>query len=199
MTGDQKKILILMVLGLLWIGLLAKQWFTASEPMRVPLTNVTGIASTTRSTRASSSGLHVQLDLLAAARTQREMTFTAPRNIFALPRFDNQVATGSPGDGAILSADDGARQQHILESLAQYHYLGFIRMIDDRRPNAAMAVLTRNDDLHVVRVGQTVEDHVVVKTITPESVTLQDRTSRIEQMVPLSEEPGTAPIDPTPQ
>ena len=42
-----------------------------------------------------------------------------------------------------------------------------------------LAVLTKNDDLHVVRTGETVEDHVVVKAITQESVTLQDRQSRV--------------------
>jgi hypothetical protein len=56
-----------------------------------------------------------------------------------------------------------------------------------------MAVLTKNDDVHVVRAGQTVEDQVIVKTVTPESVTLQDRASRLEQMIPLSEETVAQP------
>jgi hypothetical protein len=56
-----------------------------------------------------------------------------------------------------------------------------------------MAVLTRNDDVHVVKAGQTVVDQVIVKTITPDSVTLQDRASRLEQMVPLSEETVAQP------
>jgi hypothetical protein len=56
------------------------------------------------------------------------------------------------------------------------------------RKKSAQAVLTKNDDLHVVRAGETVEDHVVVKAITQESVTLQDRQSRVEHTVLLSEE-----------
>ena len=193
MTGDRKKILALIALGLLWGGLLARHWLTEAEPVRVPLTNVTGLGSTARSVRAPAGGLQVQLDLLAAARTQREMTFTAPRNIFALPRLDSQL-TGAPiQEGNELSADEAARQQAVLAALAQFHYLGFIRMEEDRRSNAALVVLPRNDDVHVVRAGQIVEDQVIVKTITPESVTLQDRASRLEQMVPLSEEPPAHP------
>jgi hypothetical protein len=188
MTGDRKKVLALIVLGLLWGGLLARHWLTAAEPARVPLTNVTGLAGATHSLRAPGGGLQVQLELLVAARTQREMTFTAPRNIFALPRIDSQPAGSVSQVGADLSADEAARQEAVLAALGQFRYLGFIRMEEDRRPNAAMAVLTRNDDVHVVRAGQTVDDQVIVKAITPESVTLQDRASRLEQMVPLSEE-----------
>jgi hypothetical protein len=193
MTGDRKKILALIVLGLLWGGLLVRQWLTAAEPARVPLTNVTGRSSATRSLRAPTGGLQVQLDLLAAARTQREMTFTAPRNIFAPPRIDGLPISSVSGEGAELSVDESSRQQAVLAALAQFRYLGFIRMEEDRRPNAAMAVLTKNDDVHVVRAGQTVEDQVIVKTVTPESVTLQDRASRLEQMIPLSEETVAQP------
>ena len=55
-----------------------------------------------------------------------------------------------------------------------------------------MAVLTKKDDLHVVRTGETVEDHVVVKAITQESVTLLDPQSRVEYTVLLSKE---APLE----
>jgi hypothetical protein len=121
------------------------------------------------------------------------MTFTAPRNIFAPPRIDGLPISRVSGEGAELSVDESSRQQEVLAALSQFRYLGFIRMEEDRRPNAAMAVLTKNDDVHVVRAGQTVEDQVIVKTVTPESVTLQDRASRLEQMIPLSEETVAQP------
>ena len=85
------------------------------------------------------------------------------------------------------------RQQTVLAGLAEFHYLGFVRMEEGRRKNGELAVLTKNDDIHVVRTGETVEDHIVVKVITQESVTLQDRQSRIEHTVLLSEE---APVQP---
>ena len=59
------------------------------------------------------------------------------------------------------------------------------------RKKQDMAVLTKNDDLHVVKAGETIEKHVVVKTITQESVTLFDRDSQLEYTVLLSEEPET--------
>ena len=66
-------------------------------------------------------------------------------------------------------------------------------MEDGWKKKGELAVLTKNDDLHVVRKGETVEDHVLVKTITEESVTLQDRRTRVEYTVLLSEE---APLQP---
>ena len=192
-TTNQKKIAALAALGLLWGGILARQWPIMEEPVRVPLTNVSGAGSTTRGTSGAVDGLHVQLDLLAAARTQREMTFTPPRNIFAPPRPDDSgVARANqpeldPGSGQALL------QEAVIAGLAQFHYLGFVRMEDGWRKKGELAVLTKNDDLHIVRTGETVEDHVMVKTITEESVTLQDRRSRVEYTVLLSEE---APLQP---
>jgi hypothetical protein len=195
MTTNQKKVMALATLGLLWGGIIAWEWLALEEPVRVPLSNVSGPASTPRTLRGTvDDGMHVQLDLLAAAKTQREMTFTTPRNIFALPRPDDSVAVRAnqpaPDPG---SEQEALRQQAVLAGLAQFHYLGFVRMEEGRRKNGELAVLTKNDDLHVVKIGETVEDHVVVKAITQESVTLQDRQSRVEHTVLLSEE---APLQP---
>jgi hypothetical protein len=193
LTTNHKKIAALAALGLLWGGIFAWEWLTVEEPVRVPLTNVSGPASGPRGTRATVDGLHVQLDLLAAARTQREMIFTPPRNIFAPPQPDHSRVIGTnqsefdPGTGQALL------QQDVIAGLAQFHYLGFVRMEDGWKKKGQMAVLTKNDDLHVVRTGETVEGHVVVKAITQESVTLQDRQSRVEFTVLLSEE---APLQP---
>ena len=163
------------------------------EPVRVPLANVSGPASTPRAPRGTVEGLHVQLDLLAAARTQREMTFTLPRNIFAPPRPEDSVVAHADQPELDPVSEQALRQQEFLAGLAQFHYLGFVRMEEGLRKNRELAVLTKNDDLHIVRAGETVEDHVVVKAITQESVTLQDRQSRVEHTVLLSEE---APLQP---
>jgi hypothetical protein len=193
MTTNQKKVVALTALGLLWGGILAWEWLTVEEPVRVPLANVSGPASTPRATRGTVDGLHVQLDLLAAARTQREMTFTPPRNIFASPRPDDSGAARANQSEFNPGSEQALRQQEVLAGLAQFHYLGFVRMEEGWRKKGELAVLTKNDDLHVVRTGETVEDHVVVKAITQESVTLQDRQSRVEHTVLLSEE---APVQP---
>ena len=193
MTTNQYKIAVLLALGLLWGGILAWEWLTVEEPVRVPLANVSGPVSTSRATRGTVDGLHVQLDLLAAARTQREMTFTQPRNIFAPPRLDDSGSARANQPELDPGSEQGLRQQEVLAGLAQFHYLGFVRMEGGWRKRSELAVLTKNDDLHVVRTGETVEDHVVVKAITQESVTLQDRQSRVEHTVLLSEE---APLQP---
>jgi hypothetical protein len=193
MTTNQKKVVALAALGLLWGGIIAWEWLAVEEPVRVPLANVSGPASTARATRGTVDGLHVQLDLLAAARTQREMTFTLPRNIFAPPRPDDSGVARANQSEFDPEAEQALRHQEVLAGLAQFHYLGFVRMEEGWRKKGELAVLTKNDDLHVVRTGETVEDHVVVKAITQESVTLQDRQSRVEHTVLLSEE---APLQP---
>jgi hypothetical protein len=195
MTTNQKKVVALATLGLLWGGIIAWEWLAVEEPVRVPLTNVSGPASTPRTLRGTVDGMHVQLDLLAAARTQREMTFTTPRNIFALPQPADSGAARVNQSEILPRSEQALGQEAVVAGLAQFHYLGFVRMEEGWRKKGELAVLTKNDDLHVVRTGETVEDHVVLKAITQESVTLQDRQSRVEHIVLLSEE---APVPPQP-
>ena len=193
MTTNHKKISALVAVGLLWGGILAWEWLTVEAPVRVPLINVSGPVSTPRATRGTVEGLHVQLDLLAAARTQREMTFTPPRNIFAPPRADDRGLAHANQSAPDPGLEQARHQQAALDGLAQFHYLGFVRMEEGWRKKGELAVLTKNDDVHVVRTGEMLEDHVVVKAITQESVTLQDRQARVEHTVLLSEE---APVQP---
>jgi hypothetical protein len=193
MTTNQKKVVAFVALALLWGGVFAWEWLAVEEPVRVPLTNVSGPASRLLTTRGTVDGLHVQLDLLAAARTQREMTFTPPRNIFAPPRVDDTGAARANQSESNPGLEQAQHQQMARDGLAQFHYLGFVRVEEGWRKKGELAVLTKNDEVHVVRTGETVEDHVVVKAITQESVTLQDRQARVEHTLLLSEE---APVQP---
>lgn len=193
MTANQRRVASLIGLGLLWGGILTWEWLAMEEPVRVPLANVSGPASAARATRGAVDGLNVQLDLLAAAQAQREMTFTPPRNIFASLRANDSGEARANQKEMNSGSAQALGQQVALAELAQFHYLGFVRMEEGRQKNREMAVLTKNDDLHVVRAGEAVEDHVVVKAITQESVTLQDRKSRVEHTILLSEE---APFQP---
>jgi hypothetical protein len=188
LTTNQKKITALVGLGLLWGGIIAWEWLTVKEPERVPLTNVSGPASVPRPTRGRVDGLQVQLNFLAATRTQREITFTPPRNIFALPRTDASGAASVNRPEVDAGSEQARRRQAALAGLALFHYLGFVRVEEGLQKKGEMAVLTKKDDLHVVRTGETVEDHVVVKAITQESVTLLDRQSRVEHTVLLSKD-----------
>ncbi len=193
MVTDRKKMITLAVLGMLWAGIFAWNWLTADEPARVPLTNVSGPTTTSSPPRAVVGGGHVQLDLLEAARTQREMSFTAPRNIFAAPRPVTRETPVGGGDERDPRADLAMRRQAVATALAEFRYLGFVRLEDESQKKGSLAVITKNEDLHIVKVGEVLEDHVIVKVIGQESVTLQDRDSRIEHRLLLSEEAVAQP------
>lgn len=185
MGTRQKKMLALAALGALWGGLVLWQWLAWEEQVRVPLSNVSGSAASTA--RTGTESLQVQLDLLAAARTQREMVFATPRNIFALP---SAVAANQSGPSEVT--DVAIQQQAAATDLGEFHYLGFVRTGEAWQKKQNLAVLTKNDDLHVVKAGETIDKHILVKAITQESVTLLDRDSRLEYTVLLSEEPETS-------
>src|SRR5215510_3529025 len=187
MNSKHKKIIALIALVLVWGSLLWWQVSNWGEPVRVPLTNLSGVVAGTAQPQNGGEALHVQLNLLAAARNQREMPFAAPRNIFALPTSITNVSQSLPADVSDLAA----RQQAVTAELSQFRYLGFVRTGEEWQKKQDLAVLTKNDDLHVVKKGETVENHVIIKMITQESVTLQDRDSHVEYTILLSEEPVT--------
>ncbi len=188
MDSNQKRKLALATLMLAWGGLAVWQWTSVEEPVRVSLTNRSGPAAGTQSARVAGGGLRVRLDLLPSAKTQREIAFATPKNIFAFPA---QAASGQAGGDA--SADPSEQQQTVMTELAQFRYLGFVRTGEEWERKRDLAVLTKNDDLHLVRKGETVENRVIVKTITQDSVTLQDRDSHMEHTVLLSEDEGPQP------
>lgn len=189
----RRKLSLAIVLFLVWAGLAIWQWGAWKEPVRVPLTNVAGSASPARQIQAKGSGLHVNLERLASARTDRETTFTAPRNIFALPGSDGKFPVGQEVSGDTVYQDSSpvlAELQQVTSSeLAQYKYLGFLRLGEGRKRSKEIAVLSKNEEVMVGKVGDRVEEHLVLKAITPESVTIRDTGTSIDQTVLLSEEP----------
>jgi hypothetical protein len=186
------KIALASLLGVIWAAVASWQWGARQEPARVPLTNVTGPAALTQQGRAKAGGLRVNLELLNAAGTPRESAFTAPRNIFAVPRPDGTLPVGSeiiapaPAEPA---SEQEARQQAVAAELAQYRYLGYLRLGEARKKVKDVAVLSKNEEVLAVKVGERIEDHLVLKAITPESVTIRDTGAQVEHTVPLSEEP----------
>ena len=77
----------------------------------------------------------------------------------------------------------------------QFRYLGFLRFGDRKGgKNKDVAVLLREDELHMVHAGDTIEKQVVVRAIDAEGVTLQHLGSRLIQVVRAAQEPlsGTA-------
>lgn len=179
------------VLLLAWAGLAAWQWGTWAEPRRVPLTNVTGSPIAVRAAAHPGTSLRVNLDRLTSARDQQQMSFATLRNIFALPSQDGTLpnpaetmATMEPD----LTTAQALLQQAVSTELAQYKYLGFIRMGERPLQRKPIAVLSKNEVVVIGKVGDRVEDHVVLTAVTPESVTIRDTGSGLDHTLPLSEE-----------
>jgi hypothetical protein len=187
----KKKTILAGSLLVLWAGLAVWQWRFLQEPVRVPLTNVAGHSSMGRQAVAGGTGLHVNLDLLASTSLQRQATFTVHRNIFAVPRPDGTFAAeNGPASGnqpGSASAETLAKQEEKLD-LEQYRYLGFLRVGEGRRKNKDIAVLKKDDEVLMLKIGDRVDDHLILKAINSESVTIQDTGTHMDQRVSLSEE-----------
>ncbi|MBS0184039.1 MAG: hypothetical protein JSS39_16755 [Nitrospira sp.] len=194
----KKKTILAASLIFLWVGLAVWQWRLLQEPVRVPLTNVTGHLAAGRLVETRGTGLRVNLDLLASTGLQRQATFTAPRNIFSAPRPDGTLAAGnvlaSGNQPGSASAEPLAQQKDELE-LEQYRYLGFLRVGEGRLKNTDIAVLRKDDEVLVLKVGDRVDDHLILKAISSESVTIQNTGTHMDQTVSLSEESSEAPVE----
>ncbi|MBX3331368.1 MAG: hypothetical protein KF722_13255, partial [Nitrospira sp.] len=178
----KKKTILAASLIFLWAGLAVWQWRLLQEPVRVPLMNVTGHPSVGRQMEAGRAGLHVNLDLLASTGLQRQATFTVPRNIFAVPRPDGTFPVGNaPASQDQPSASETLAQQEDTLELEQYQYLGFLRVGENRRKNKDIAVLRKDDEVLVLKVGDRVDDHLILKAIDSESVTIRNNATHTDQ------------------
>ena len=190
----KKKTILAVSLIFLWAGLAVWQWRLLQEPVRVPLMNVTGHPSVGRQMETGRAGLHVNLDLLASTGLQRQATFTVPRNIFAVPRPDGTFPAGNaPASQNQPSASETLAQQEDALELEQYQYLGFLRVGENRRKNKDIAVLSKDDEVLVLKVGDHVDDHLILKAIDSESVTIRNSATHTDQTVSLSEDSSEEP------
>jgi len=186
----KKKTILAASLLLLWAGLAVWQWRLLQEPVRVPLMNIAGHPSVGQRAATGGTGLHVNLHLFTSTSLQRQATFTVPRNIFSIPRPDGTFAAGNdptsvnqPGSS---SAETSTEQEEKVE-LEQYRYLGFLRVGEGYRENKDIAVLKKDDEVLVLKVGDRVDDHLILKAINSESVTIRDTGTHVDQTVSLSE------------
>ena len=194
--SNRKQILLLVILGAVWVVLLGWQLFRSEEPTGVPLKNTTGIATPAQRSKKASSEFHVHLELLAATSGQRETTFTTPRNIFAslTPSGSSAGEASNPDqESPDLQLPTPAEEKKLAAAaeLNQFRYLGFLRVGSHAGQGKNVAVLMKNDDLLLVRAGETIERQVVVRSIDPEGITLQHLRSKLVQVVPAAEEPVT--------
>ena len=186
----KKKRIFAASLLILWAGLAVWQWRLLPEPVRVPLTNVAGLPSVGRYAEVRGTGLHVNLDLLASTSLQRQATFTVHRNIFAVPRPDGTFAAEKdPASGnqpGLASAETSTEEEK--SELEQYRYLGFLRVGNEHRTNHDIAVLRKDNEVLVLKVGDRVDNRLILKAINAEHVTIRDTGTQMDQTVSLSEE-----------
>ncbi len=78
----------------------------------------------------------------------------------------------------------------IATELNQYRYVGFMAVGGGSQKKKNMAVVVKNDEMHVVQVGEVIGGEVLVKEVSLKEITLQDVGSKITQVIPVTDEPG---------
>lgn len=78
----------------------------------------------------------------------------------------------------------------IATELNQFRYVGFMAVGGGAEKKKNMAVVVKNDEMHVVQVGEIIAGEVLVKAVSLGEITLQDVASHITQVIPVTEDPG---------
>lgn len=186
-----KKVMMAGSLILVWAALAVSQWNLLEAPARAPLTNVTGPATGIRQSDERGGGLRVNVSLLKATAMQRDATYVMPRNIFSMKSVEGAIPVES--DAAVANQEESrateplTEQGNVVESV-KFRYLGFLRMENGPQGSKSVAVIRKDDDVLILKAGDRVDDHLMLKKITPDSVTLRDSGTQVEQTVVLSDE-----------
>lgn len=78
----------------------------------------------------------------------------------------------------------------IATELNQFRYVGFMAVGGGSQKKKNMAVVVKNDEMHVVQVGEVIAGEVLVKAVSMSEITLQDVASKITQVIPVTDVPG---------
>jgi hypothetical protein len=217
---NKNQVLLLTSLVVFWVGLLMWQFGHSTEQERMPLKHVSGpIVANRASVAVPNAGLQVHLERLAAIKGQRDTTFSTPRNIFAslLPpvepaavpapaprraRSRGPAKAAAPPPAPIeVPAEPAVEEEQgptpeeierlrIATELNQFRYVGFMAVGDGPQKKKTMAVLVKNEEMHLVQAGETIAGEVLVKSVSATEITLQDVGSKITQVIPVTDESG---------
>ena len=80
-------------------------------------------------------------------------------------------------------------QLRIATELNQFRYVGFMAVGGGSQKKKNMAVVVKNDEMHVVQVGEVIAGEVLVKAVSMSEITLQDVASKITQVIPVTDAP----------
>jgi hypothetical protein len=197
MTRRSQWLTLGILLGV-WAGVAIWVIAAAPEPQHVPLAYLTGKADRANASRPQAgAGLKINLDLLAAARRRAGEALGAPKNIFASLAAEQVATTRAkrpasvpPPPAPVVAAPvvppppspEELAAQAARQELAQFRYLGYLS-----RDGREEAFLSKGRELYIVRSNETIEQRVLVKTVTETGVTLQETRSQVERTVPLVE------------
>ncbi len=78
----------------------------------------------------------------------------------------------------------------IATELNQYRYVGFMAVGGGSQKKKNMAVVVKDDEMHVVQVGEVIAGEVLIKSVSMNEITLQDVASKITQVIPVTDAPG---------
>jgi hypothetical protein len=206
MSEQQKK---LVMIGLMGLCALAVVWrvLGTEEPAHVPLKYISGQPGPREGSGGQAgSGLRLAgVDQLLPGNAKATHEFKKPKNIFAplnmredhaetaakhVARGGGRRPLGSFVPASAVAAPPPPSPEELAaqaarDELARYRYLGYLN-----RQGRNQAVLAKEQKLHIVRTGETIEGRVMVKAITSTAVTLQEVPSQVEQILQLSSEGG---------
>jgi hypothetical protein len=183
--------ILLVILLSIWSGATVWVFTQYDEPQRASLTYMSGQKGRSQaSQRKPGSDVKIELALLAAHRQRTEKGFGSPKNIFAAV-FPGQATTPA-GMANLPPVVQPTPEELALQSgrqeLAQFRYLGYLN-----RAGRSQAFLAKGNALLIVKAGETIEQRIFVKTITPSGVTLQETATRMEQFVTPSADVAGVP------
>lgn len=78
----------------------------------------------------------------------------------------------------------------VATELNQFRYVGFMAVGGGAQKKKSMAVVVKNDEMHVVQAGEVIGGEVLVKDVSQKEITLQDVASKITQVIPVTDDPG---------
>jgi hypothetical protein len=61
---------------------------------------------------------------------------------------------------------------------------------DGPQKKKTMAVVVKDEEMHLLQVGDTIAGEVLVKAMSPAEITLQHLASKITQMIPVTADSG---------
>ena len=78
----------------------------------------------------------------------------------------------------------------IATELNLYRYVGFMTVGNGPQKKKSMAVVVKDEEMHLLQMGDTIAGQVLVKAVSPCEITLQHLASKITQVIPATDEPA---------